>query len=46
MKFRCGIQYLRNPVSYAAVWAVGQRYKRRELFRDNPPMLIGNHYVI
>ena len=37
----CGIQYLRNPVSYAAViWAVGQRYKRREAFRDSPPMLI------
>ena len=40
----CGIQFLRNPVSYVAViWAVGQRYKRREAFPDNPPMLIGNH---
>ena len=38
---------LSDPVSYAAIiWAVGQRYKRREAFRDSPPMLIGNHYVI
>ena len=47
IKSRHDFIQLSNPVSYAAViWAVGQRYKRLEAFRDNPLTLIGNHYVI